>query len=129
MAKPILCLDFDGVLHSYKRGWMGAHIIGDPPVEGAVEFLQAASEHFIIAIFSSRSNEEGGIEAMKRWLARAFAPHNQEMSTRDHELLREIQWPSEKPPAMVTLDDRAITFTGEWPSVESLLAFKPWNAI
>ena len=43
------------------------------------------------------------------------------------EVLNAIKWPTEKPPAMVTLDDRAITFTGEWPSIETLLAFKPWN--
>ena len=26
MSKPILCLDFDGVLHSYTSGWRGARI-------------------------------------------------------------------------------------------------------
>ena len=25
-----------------------------------------------------------------------------------------------------TLDDRALTFTGEWPELADLLAFKPW---
>jgi hypothetical protein len=28
---------------------------------------------------------------------------------------------------MVTLDDRAITFTGTWPSMKQLQEFKPWN--
>jgi hypothetical protein len=27
MGKPILCLDFDGVLHSYSSGWKGADVI------------------------------------------------------------------------------------------------------
>jgi hypothetical protein len=34
MRKPILCLDFDGVLHSYTSGWKGAAVIPDPPVPG-----------------------------------------------------------------------------------------------
>jgi hypothetical protein len=33
MTKPILCLDFDGVIHSYSSGWKGADVIPDPPVE------------------------------------------------------------------------------------------------
>lgn len=69
MGKPILCLDFDGVLHSYTSGWQGADVIPDPPVPGAIEFLAEASKHFRIAIFSSRSHQEGGISAMQLWLA------------------------------------------------------------
>jgi hypothetical protein len=30
---------------------------------------------------------------------------------------------------MVSLDDRAITFTGEWPDVDFLRKFKPWNRL
>ena len=64
MGKPILCLDFDGVIHSYTSGWKGADVIPDPPVDGALDFLERASAHFDVQIFSSRSNQPGGIEAM-----------------------------------------------------------------
>lgn len=42
-------------------------------------------------------------------------------------ILAEIQWPSEKPPAFLSLDDRVITFEGAWPNLEVLTKFKPWN--
>jgi hypothetical protein len=123
--KPILCLDFDGVLHSYTNGWMGANVVSDPPVPGALAFIKLAQEHFTVSIFSSRSNQSGGIEAMKAWL-------NEHMATIwNHEqifaIMGDIQWPTEKPAAFLTIDDRALTFTGEWPDAKSLLDSKPWN--
>lgn len=45
----------------------------------------------------------------------------------DFDTVFNIQFPTEKPPAMVTLDDRALTFTGVWPGMDTLLNFKPWN--
>lgn len=53
--KPILCLDFDGVIHSYSSGWQGAACVTDPPVDGSLEFLSNAILRFKVAIFSSRS--------------------------------------------------------------------------
>lgn len=52
--KPILCLDFDGVIHSYASGWKGANVIHDPPVPGAIAFLREAVQSFRVAIFSGR---------------------------------------------------------------------------
>jgi len=117
MTKPILCLDFDGVLHSYTSGWQGAVIISDPPVPGAIEFLREAVKHFTVCIYSTRSNSVDGIYAMKGWLEQHGA---------GEPLMDELHFPDEKPPAFVTLDDRAITFDGRWPAIETLLAFKPW---
>ncbi|MDE2096939.1 MAG: hypothetical protein KGL39_06805 [Patescibacteria group bacterium] len=130
MNKPILCLDFDGVLHSYASGWKGADVIPDDPVPGAQGFLRAALGAFDVAILSSRSHQPGGLEAMKAWLQHHFVgPQNDEPHSRGMTLdeFARIRWPLEKPAAMVTIDDRALTFTGNWPSIESLLAFEPWN--
>jgi hypothetical protein len=115
----IICVDFDGVLHSYDSGWKGATLIPDPPVDGAIEFLRRASRHFNVNIYSSRSHYEGGIEAMKSWLAKYGGDA----------LVQELFFPKFKPPAKVTIDDRAITFNGpdDWPSIEELLEFEPWN--
>jgi len=118
--KPILCLDFDGVLHSYTSGWKGATTIPDPPVDGAAEFLAKAVKKFDVRVYSSRSGQKGGIDAMTTWLTDVLA----KAGTPD--VIDDIGWPETKPPASVTLDDRAITFDGKWPAIEDLLAFKPW---
>lgn len=124
--KPILCLDFDGVLHSYTSGWQGVGVIPDPPVDGAIAFLREAVKHFRVAIFSSRSSYPGGITAMCEWLGY----HVLDQRTSDNEELAwasAIEWPTTKPSAFVTIDDRALTFDGTWPEIETLKAFKPWN--
>lgn len=150
MGKPILCLDFDGVIHSYSSGWKGAAVIPDPPVPGALEFIREAVEHFDVQIFSSRSHQWGGKRAMKRWLrehyremfwslsevqkAAADLPVSWTHCDIDEDawewgahIVQRIGFPWFKPPAMVTLDDRAITFTGTWPALADLSGFKPWN--
>lgn len=115
--KPLLSVDFDGVIHAYTSGWEGPDIIRDEAVPGAMEFLEEATEHMIVAIFSARSNQPGGLEAMQDWLKERLAEDIYEL----------IQWPLEKPPARVAIDDRCILFEGEWPEIETLLEFKPWN--
>jgi len=119
----ILCLDFDGVIHSYTSGWRGAGIIPDPPVPGALDFIKDATGEFEVHIFSSRSGLEGGMKAMQSWLE-VVAGEKYGMLPFWLDL---IKWPTEKPPAFLTIDDRAITFTGEWPDMEMLKKFKPWN--
>ena len=128
IGKPILCLDFDGVVHSYTSGWQGADVIPDPPVPGAMDFLYRCLGKFRVAIFSSRSNQPSGIQAMRTWLARyAEADLGREKLGWETPWWTAIEWPTEKPPAFLTIDDRALTFTGEWPAINDLLAFKPWN--
>lgn len=149
--KPILCLDFDGVVHSYTSGWKGAAEIPDPPVPGALEFIVRALDRFEVHIFSSRSNLPGARRAMQEWLLRhlceiapdydqtpdwwrdriartAFAdPWPDEAKHAAYRVVyAEVFWPSEKPPAFVTIDDRAIQFNGTWPSLDELANFKPW---
>ena len=148
VRKPILCIDFDGVLHSYNSGWKGAGIVSDPPVPGAVAFLYAAQRHFDLAIFSSRSNQPGGIDAMRGALTMWIMAELGDEAAEAHRLIEALQFPLEKPPAHLSIydralrfddralrfddralcfDDRALHFDGSWPSPGLLLAFKPWN--
>lgn len=120
-GRPILLVDFDGVIHSYESGWQGANVINDPPVDGAFDFLLRAAEHFDVQVYSARSNQTGGIWAMKRW----FKRHGWSCMTDGTP--RVLEFPTEKPAAFLTIDDRCWRFEGEWPDPEALTQFRPWN--
>lgn len=127
MSQPIICLDFDGVIHSYTSGWKGARTIPDPPVEGAIPFIARLLEAgYNVAIYSTRSNHLGGVRAMRTWLKHHAGSMWYDDPAGGYGLER-VQFSRQKPPALLTIDDRAITFTGTWPSLETIRAFVPWN--
>lgn len=65
---------------------------------------------------------------MVQWLGKwSVDPTYGMPSDFDHGAWGALQWPQEKPAAFITIDDRALTFTGMWPSIKTLQAFKPWN--
>lgn len=138
-SKPILCLDFDGCIHSYTSGWREPHLILDPPNPGAIEALLGYLDHFCVCIHSSRLNRLNGdgeaalrnMKAMVDWLVRwgvlpelirTFSDYQPDGLCEDR-----INLVRTKPPAQVTIDDRGWTFDGTWPTVEQLKAFRPWN--
>lgn len=126
MRKPILCLDFDGVLHSYGSGWKGARVIPDPPVEGAIGFLlEALSGGWDVVVHSSRARYFGGRRAMRRWLKEHAGAAWYESPAGPG--IESVRFALFKPPALVTLDDRAVTFRGLWPPPGELRSFRPWN--
>lgn len=120
MSKPILCVDFDGVIHSYTSGWQGADVVADPPVRGALKWLEQAAEHWDVQIYSSRSSQPNGPEAMAAWLATWSNLEGVSLT---------LSFPEQKPPAFLTIDDRAVCFDGMWDRLDpkALLDFKPWN--
>jgi hypothetical protein len=115
-----LCIDFDGVLHSYKSEWKGARVIPDPPVPGALKWLQDLlfDPSFEVCIYSGRSRQWGGRRAMRKWL---------KIHGLDPLVIPLIKFPVKKPKAFLTIDDRAICFKGEFPSIKELKAFRPWH--
>lgn len=115
-----ICIDFDGVLHSYTSGWQGEGVASDPPVPGAIEWLRdlIRNPNFEPVIYSSRSKHLSGIQCMQAWLTRHGL---------SHEDLDKLQFPTQKPAAFLTVDDRAICFDGTFPSLLTMGDFKPWN--
>lgn len=127
MKKPILCLDFDGVLHSYISGWQGVGVANDPPTAGAEQFLLSAARHFRLEIYSSRSKSFRGRACMKSYCRKHFDfPLTFSEDYSCDFLYEELHFPWFKPSAFLTIDDRALTFTGQWPSIEELQSFRPW---
>lgn len=108
--------DFDGVIHSYISGWKGAINIPDPPVPGIEKALREIKEAgYEVVVVSARCAHFGGVDAIESYLdSWGLSPYVDKVCT-------------EKPPAIVYIDDRAICFDGK---PENLLgqiqSFKPW---
>ena len=119
--RSILCLDFDGTIHSYVSGWQGQNVITDAPVTGAFDFIRDAMQDFNVHVYSARSGLPGGIDAMKAW----FIQYGWQGDANGEP--EGLSFPTCKPPAHVSIDDRAVTFTGEWPDMNTLKSFRPWN--
>lgn len=95
-----LALDFDGVLHSYTRGWTGP-VPEDPPEPGAAEFARRMAETCDLVCLTTRADTGEGGTAVESWLHRhGFPP----MAVTDR-----------KPPAVAYVDDRAVRYhAGNW---------------
>ena len=116
---PILCLDFDGVIHSYEKGWQDGVIYGSV-TPGFFDWAFEAQKYFRLVIYSSRSKTDEGRLAMGSWLAEQLRQRGGRPIT--------FEMAAEKPAASLTIDDRAICFDGQWSNIppDILLNFKPW---
>lgn len=127
--KLTLCIDFDGVIHSYDRGWQGGEIYG-AVVPGFFEWAERAAKHFELAIYSSRSKTSEGIAAMTAWFIEQRRKWRADGGTHVTEAPLAFDFVHEKPAAFLTIDDRAICFRGSWDAPElqpeAMLAFTPW---
>ena len=124
--KRTLTIDFDGVVNMYTSGWKGADVISDPPVPGAMAFLQEAVTKFHVNIFSTRNHQVGAIEAMREYIRRHLVEYLGNTEEADS-VVGKLEFPVLKPPSHMMIDDRAFTFEGVWPSMEFIENFKPWN--
>lgn len=117
--KPIIQLDFDGVVHSYVSGWKGETDILDPPVKGAFEAIQNYIENgFKVCIVSSRCKTYDGMNAVLYW----FEDNSFLYCHNDNFDISQF-----KQPAIINIDDRSWPkWDGVFPTVEEIKNFKPW---
>ena len=126
--KPTLCIDFDGVIHSYEKGWQDGVIYGTV-VPGFFEWCERVGDRFKLVVYSSRSSTDADCAAMAGWLAdqrRAWIVAGGYQSR-----VLELEFAHQKPAAWLTIDDRPVCFTGDWSapelSPEAMLAFRSWT--
>ncbi len=113
-----VAVDFDGVIHSYTSPWQGASVIPDPPVPGAIDWLNKIVEKFEVVVHTTRGDQEGGNDAVRTYLReRGYTGP-------------ELRVTSNKVAALVYVDDRAWRFTGaNFPTVNEIHAAIPWNKV
>ena len=108
MHKKVLLIDLDGVLNTYTGEYKNNFI--PPLAQGARDFLELLSKDFSVKIFTSRE-----IKLTKEWV------QNNKLDN----LVDEVT--NEKVPAWLILDDRALTFNGNYSDIyEKIINFKVW---
>jgi hypothetical protein len=105
-----VCIDFDGVIHDNYDGFGDGTIYG-PIIPGSSEAIKKLAQKYDIIIFTAKAksdrpliNGKTGAELVREWLEK----HNLAQYVKDIT--------SEKPRALVYIDDKAIRFT-DWESV------------
>lgn len=107
--------DFDGVIHSYKSGWQGIDKIPDEPVSGIREAItDIRNAGYKVVVVSTRCADPKGKSAVEQYLNK-YKVVVDDVCT-------------EKPPAIVYIDDRAICFDGNCNTLLNRInEFTPWH--
>ena len=106
-----LAIDFDGVVHTFDKGWHDGTCYG-APIDGALAAIKSLADDWNIIIFSAKVrpdrpfvNGKTGYELVDDWL--------EFHGVRDY--VSEIT--HEKPRAKFYIDDKAIEFTNNWSEI------------
>lgn len=98
-----LLIDFDRVIHRYRKGWQDGSIY-DSPVPGAIRAIKSLIKAgFEVVVFTSESSR--GIarhKEIQKWLKKRGL---------------NLKVTSTKLPARAIIDDRAIRFEGNWQTI------------
>ena len=106
--RPI-CIDFDGVIHTYRKGFQDGTIY-DKPNPGTRAALTKLKKKYYIYVFSYRTGHEAGKRAVEKYLKKYKIPYDKVSST--------------KPPAAFYIDDRAIRFKNWEQTRRDLVSFE-----
>jgi len=118
---PILCVRFDGVIHEYNADWrLASSVILGAPVEGALNFLANAADHFCVCICSERNIDPIARRSLHRW----FKGHGWPMENRRP---ARLLFPQRQPECFISIDDRCFRFDGAFPDPVELTKFLSWK--
>ena len=115
------------MVHDYTKGWQDGSIYGEA-TPGWWEWLRVIAPHYDVVIFSSRVKTSADILDVTEWLEKQW----QKWCTANSIIapMPMLRLVTIKPPAWVTIDDRAIRFDGSWSdkalTLKGLQEFKPW---
>lgn len=136
--RPLVAVDFDGVIHDYREGWKDGTIYGEV-VPGFFEWLTRAQKHVTVTIHTSRVRAPTEAEMSEKvrivvdWLSARYklwlATLPEPLPIEDCVYVWAVT--CSKPAAIASIDDRAVRFDGNWSAPEldpaTLAQFKPWN--
>ena len=121
MKKRTICIDFDGVLHDYSKGYQGKDVFGTmiPNADNATQLLH--KNGWTIIIYTTREKSE----KLENWL-------------KDHKIVYDYINENPKQPddakegkliADIYLDDRGVCFQGNWDEwlMNQIAGFQPWQ--
>lgn len=121
-----VAVDFDGVLHTYSRGWADRTIY-DEPVPGAIDGLRTLMRSYSVYIHTSRSPlpvagwlSEYGISA----LPESQGQMHEFWNYRGHVLVTQ-----RKLPAIAYIDDRGIRFESWDQALADLATLAPGHSL
>ncbi len=109
-----LAIDFDGVIHTFDKGYYDGTCYGDP-IEGSLEAIRELSRDYNIIIFTAKAkpsrplvNGKTGTELVVEWLT----AHNV------MQFVKEVT--AEKPRAQLYIDDKGYHFQNWGDTLERL---------
>ena len=106
-----VAVDFDGVIHDYKRGWFDGAIYGEP-LPGAIEALQELAAKYAVVVHSTRDPEQ-----IAPWLTERGITCRTDDAFDEREfwdVIGTVLISQRKYPAIAYIDDRGIRFIS-WP--------------
>ena len=94
-----VCIDFDGVIHSYDKGYGDGSLYGDP-IEGAIDnIVKLHDTGHNIYILTARNKKQH--KEVETWIRTHLPDSHKDIS---------ITVSNTKPPAGAYVDDKAIAF-------------------
>jgi hypothetical protein len=120
---PTICIDFDGVIHKYSKGWQDGSIY-DELVDGAINFIKTLQDQNIsVVILSTRKPEQ-----IVQFLSSHIECQEVPQGTTFYNDTKVVGVTNIKLPAQVYIDDRAVTFNGNFSDIIcQVINFKTWQ--